>query len=250
MRSHISDTWAAENNWTWPYQTPGWECRTKEIPVEIFDQQMLHYWKSPGPSHQATSRAKATRKRKWGIYRSSRLPLREQDLKEQPLSFSRILSVLASALSPSFAPPDNSSTKHRSIFQHLRLFRRASTSQSTANYPSQTMPSNTEPPIEVDLSPSQYWLFHALPKKVEGKLTWPPECYQPPPGWGICVEEGFAIPWYVFVLLLVVPVASLCFAVAWWALHGPTMFDVAAAAIGAMSFVFAVWVAVVRDGKR
>jgi hypothetical protein len=157
---------------------------------------------------------------------------------------------LASSLSPSFIPPENTTTKNRSIFHTLRSFRRAFTSKPSPTTLNQASTIETEPPIEIDLSPSQYWLFHSLPKKVEVKLTWPPECYQPPPGWGICVEEGFAIPWYVFVLLLVVPVASMCFAIGWWVAHGPTMFDVAAAAIGAMSFVFAIWVAVVKDGKR
>jgi hypothetical protein len=249
LRSQISNTWAAENNWTWPNQTPGWECQTQEIPIEIFDQQMLHYWKSSGPGHQTISRAKAKRQ-KWGIYRTSSLPLREQDLKEQPSSFSRLLSILASSLSPSFIPQENTSTKSRSIFHTLRSFRRAFTSKSAPTTLSQASTLETEPPIEIDLSPSQYWLFHSLPKKVEEKLTWPPDCYQPPPGWGICVEEGFAIPWYVFVLLLVVPVASMCVAIGWWVTHRSIIIDVTSAAIGGMSFVFAIWVAVVKDGKR
>jgi hypothetical protein len=252
------NTWAQENDWIWPKEVSGWECQTQDIPVEIFEKQMLHHWNNPG--HQTTSRKKATEKRGplskfWLRLRGSckapnLLPLQSQDLGKQPRPILRTVGTLNTSVSRSTvdsAGISSTTTKGYSVFSSY--CRAIFPSRSIHPYTSDAhVPEDESNDVrEVDLEPSQYWVFHSTPKKLKGKLVWPPNCLVPPPGWGICIEEKFRVTWCVFVSLSVIPIISLCFAVGWWAHHGPTMFGVVSATFGAFSFTFVLWVAIMKD---
>jgi hypothetical protein len=260
IRDLAENTWAFHNEWTWPgNEDIDWECHGQDIPVEIFDQHMLHHWNNPG--HRTTSRKKALEAKGRGAKlwpwlqqqflmgrMQDTLPLRNRGPGEAQISELHT-PVINASTGPSTEYAGESPLSYSEQFAQLKnvfyaIYKSRPADQIMSD---QHILGHVQNEVrEVDLDPSECWVFHSTPKKLKEKLTWT-SGHCPPPGWGICVEEKFSVPWYVIAFLSLIPTITIGFAVGWWVHHGPTTFGVASAVIGWLSFIFTLWVAISKD---
>lgn len=107
--------------------------------------------------------------------------------------------------------------------------------------------------VEIDhtLVGSRY-IHSRLPKRLRKNLVPEPYGIKPIIGWGIWVDEDFAIPWYIPVFLTIVSTGVFVFAIRYTSENAPKAngWTIGSFLLTPINLIFSAWVLRAKDSKH
>ena len=255
----IHDTWA----WPTKEQRKLWQYDTtyEEIGIDYFRNIMTHLWRCTeiqGKNKPDMQKSKPKRngdhvlvflaKLITNLFITEQLPVAEFPLHGRN-------GITAQARIYSFGR--DSQNSHSSSFiswmastLHNNNSSATNSDDQNAAADSTSSPSSPESiwqdiSIEIETTSADTIVFDAVPKKIKEKLTWHTKI--PPIGWGLCVEERFAVPWQVTVLVSLLAIAGIAFGIGWSTSHDFDGFSVAGVTIAVSTLIYTLWTVMAKS---
>jgi len=250
----MHDTWA----WPTKEQRKLWQYDTtyEEIGIDYFRNIMTHLWRcteTKKKRNETDMQNPATRRNRDGVLvflakLITNLFITEQlPIAEFPLHGRNGITAQARIYSFGRDSQNSHSSSFISWMASTLYSNRTNSNSDDQNPAADPTPSSLwqDISIEIETTSADTIVFDAVPKKIKEKLTWHTKI--PPIGWGLCVEERFAVPWQVTVLVSLLAIAGIAFGIIWSTSHDFDGFSVAGVTIAVSTLIYTLWTVMAKS---